>query len=235
MTTFSRIQLLGAGAIVFITVAALWWMLGLKTYQTLLPLAEGDTVSSWNFVGAYTNNPELQEKAHVEIERLTKLVGNSKEYTDYQLNIATAAQYELMGDGAKAYEYLNRAAAIDPVHTGLAWANLGELMERLGAFQTARVAYAKAVEAQPSISGYHAARLTFLTQHFAMDTVAVEGAFSEAKTHFGDSPQILQIKAQWFASTGKIAEAIDTWKKVSSMIGVQPGIDKEIKRLQAKL
>ena len=235
MTSFSRVQLFGVGVLVLIAVVATWWMYGLKTHQILLPLAEEDTVSSWNFVGAYTNNPELQAKAGVEIERLTSLIGNSEEYTDYQLNVAIATQYELLGDGAKAYEFLNRAAAIDSVHTGLAWANFGELMERLGALQTARVAYAKAVEAQPSIMGYHVTRLTFLTQHFATDSVAIEGAFSEAKTHFGESPQMLQIKAQWFASIGKIAEAIDTWKKVISMVGVQPGIDKEIKRLQAKL
>lgn len=223
--------------LVLVVLVGAWRFSQRTTVSHQLPLAEGDSIASWNFAGAYSNNPELQTKAKTEIEKLTSFIGNSKEFTDYLLYVQIAAQYELLGDGAQTYAFLNKAVAIDPVHTGLAWANLGELMGRLGAFQTARVAYAKAVEAQPSVMNYHTARLEFLIAHFAEDTVAVEGAFSEATKQFDDSPQILQIKAQWFTSTGRIAEAVAAWKKVRSLVvgGVQPSIDKEINRLEAKL
>lgn len=236
MASLSKRQLVVGGALL-ILILFMGWAYGSKTQQIFLPLAEGDTVSSWHFTGAYADNPELVAKAQEEIKELTSLIGNSKEFTDYQLYVQIAAQYELLGDGEKAYDFLNRALAIDPVHTGLAWANLGTLMERLGAFHTGRIAYAKAVEAQSSVMGYHSARLTFLIAHFAEDTVAVEGAFSEATTQFGTSPQILQIKAQWLTTVGRTADAIAAWKQVRSLVtgGVQPSIDKEIARLEAKL
>lgn len=233
----NRTRLLIAGIFLLLVIVGVVKFFQYRAVSYLLPLAEGDTISSWDFAGAYADNLELQTKARAEIKRLTGLIGNSQEFTDYSLYVQIAAQYELLGDGAQAYDFLNKAAAIDPVHTGLAWTNLGELMGRLGAFQTARIAYAKAVEAQPSVMNYHTARLEFLIAHFAEDAGAVEGAFSEAEKKFGGSPQILQIKAQWLASAGRIAEAITAWEKVRSLVnnGVQPSIDREIRRLQEKL
>lgn len=212
------------------------WSYSAKAPKIILPVDIADTIQSWNFADAYTTNSELAEKASVEVNRLKDLVGKSKDIPDYQIYIQIAAQYELLGNGEKTYEYLNRAVAIDQFKTGLAWMNLGGLMEKLGAFNTARVAYAKAVEAQPDVIAYHIARLSFLTRHFSKDTIAVEGAFSEALAQFGDTPQILQIKAQWFASVGKYIEAIIAWKQVRSIVGeLAPSIDKEIQRLQTKL
>ena len=109
-----------------------------------LPLIEGDTVASWDFVGAYTSNEELVAKAQAEIARLKK---GGDEYTPYIYFVSIANQYELMGDGAYVYEYLGRAAALAP-DTGLAWYNLGVLMERLHAYRTALVAYQSAAFVQ---------------------------------------------------------------------------------------
>jgi tetratricopeptide (TPR) repeat protein len=115
---------------------------------TVLPsIAKGDSVASWDFKGAYADNPELIAKANAEIARFSDLIGKGT-YSDMELYVSIANQYELLGNGKQEYDYLGRAIMSDPT-SGLPWHNLGVLMERLGALKTARVAYDRAVFLQP--------------------------------------------------------------------------------------
>lgn len=138
-----------------------------------IPIAEGDSVSSWNYRSAYTGNLELETRAHTEIARLKKLFG-SKEYTDYILYVSIANQYGLLGDGVQELEYLEKALAIESEVTGLAWHNAGQLFARLGAYNTARMALEKAAAAQP-ITQYQRALVDFLTEHFPGDAAIQAG------------------------------------------------------------
>ena len=136
-----------------------------------LTLVEGDSVTSWDFTSAYTDNAELKAKAQTEIKRLTKLIG-SGEYSDYVLYVSIANQYDLMGDGANELSYLKHALALDATSTGLAWNNVGQLFAHVGAYASAREALERAVEVQP-VEQYHAALLDFLKQHYPSDTEAI--------------------------------------------------------------
>lgn len=227
--------LLGAGALLVIGISL--WLLLFPAAPPLLPLAEGDAVESWNFKGAYTNNPELEQRGKDEIARIEGMLGKDGEIPDYSLYVGIAQQYDLLGDGKKVREYLEKALAIDSASTGLAWMNMGALFEKLGALQTARTAYAKAVEAQPAGMEFHVARLTFLIEHFGGDTAAIEGAFSEAAREFGEAAAFFQLRAQWMSEVGRYAEAIAAWKKVKVFMppGQDAAIDREIARLEAKL
>lgn len=111
-------------------------------------MGNGEQVASWNFKGAYTGNAELTAKANTEIKRLKGLFGG-KEFSDYILDVSIANQYDLQGDGANEFLYLKRALALDSDKTGLAWYNLGQLLGRLGAYQSARMALEKAVTVEP--------------------------------------------------------------------------------------
>ena len=112
-------------------------------------IEKGDTIISWDFKGAYADRPDLITKANSEIKRLLDLIGTGA-YSDTILFVSIANQYDLLGDGQQEYDYLGRAIKADAnVTSGLPWHNLGVLMERLGALQTARVAYEKAFEIQP--------------------------------------------------------------------------------------
>lgn len=116
--------------------------------ETVLPsIAKGDTIVSWEFVGAYTNNPELIAKAEAEIKRLSDLIGKGT-YPNVTVYVSIAIQYDLLGEGKQEYDYLSRAIAAGPA-SGLPWHNLGVLMEKLGALKTAHVAYDRAVFLQP--------------------------------------------------------------------------------------
>jgi tetratricopeptide (TPR) repeat protein len=137
-------------------------------------LVSGDVVSSWNFQGAYTGNADLTQKAQAEIARLTGLIG-SKQYTDYLLYVSIANQYDLLGDGAKEFEYLNKALAIDSTKTGLAWDNMGGLFWKLGANLSARVAYRNAIIAQP-VQPYAKDYYEFLIAKFPNDTAGMTEA-----------------------------------------------------------
>ena len=123
-----------------------------------------DTVTSWNFQGAYTGNAELTAKAKSEIARLTGLLG-SGEYPDYILYVSIANQYDLLGDGANEFLYLKKALALDATKTGLAWYNIGQLFARLGAYATARTALERAVAAEP-FPQYERALADFLKEHY---------------------------------------------------------------------
>ncbi len=137
-------------------------------------LVAGEAIASWDFAGTYNDNGQLEAKVRVDIERLKGLL-NSGTYTNYELYVSIANQYELLGEGKQEYTYLNYALAIDSTKTGLAWHNMGRLLERLGAYKSARVAYDRMVEAQP-IRQYILARLEFLKARMPGDTNAIAQA-----------------------------------------------------------
>lgn len=168
--------------------------------QHPLPLASGDIVASWDFRGAYADRPELIAKAEAEIARLLDLVGRGT-HSDTILYVGIANQYGLMGDGKQEYDYLGLAIRADSnVTTGLPWHNLGVLMERLGAYETARVAYEKATLIQPGLKQWRYAYLEFLTSRMKDDTTVIEKAFTAAEKNIGRDAYLLQLRAEWETS-----------------------------------
>lgn len=234
MQTINKNLVIGAGVAVLLIIGA-WFYFSGQPHP--LPIAEGDTVASWDFQGTYKDGGELEKKANDEIARQRSLLGGDQsgkgdDPTDYIIYVSVANQYELLGNGRAAYDYLGRALRIDSTTTGLAWRNLGALMEKLGALNTARTAYSRAVEAQ-GVMEYHLARLQFLMRHFADDTTAIESAFIEAQKTFGDAPEILQIKAQWKERLGLYDEAIAALRKMEQVVGTHDAaIAGEIARLR---
>lgn len=160
-----------------------------------LPLVKGDSVISWDFKGAYTDNPELVAKAESEIKRLSNLLAAATS-SAMILSVGIANQYELLGDGKKQYEYLERAARTNP-ENGLPWHNLGVLMERLGAIRTARIAYEKSTLVQPELKLYHYAYIEFLTSRTKDDTANIEKAFSFAEKNIGKTQYLIELRAEW--------------------------------------
>ncbi|MDO8576377.1 MAG: hypothetical protein Q7R90_03610 [bacterium] len=142
------------------------------TYQ--FSLVPGEAVASWDFAGTHKDGGTLEAKVRADITRLKGLI-NSGTYTNYELYVSIANQYEMLGDGKQEFTYLNYALAIDSTKTGLAWHNMGKLLERLGAYKSARVAYDRMIQAQ-STSQYIRARLEFLQAHMPEDTAAIAQA-----------------------------------------------------------
>lgn len=138
---------------------ALPFLLGPQGY----PIQKSDRIASWSWRGAYADHGSAQQQAEAEIARLKGMLGASHA-DEYGLSIGIASEYELLGDGKGAYRYLSRAIAIDPKR-GLAYMNMGHLMEELGAFATARGAYDAAVQAEPGNAIYAAARSDFYLTH----------------------------------------------------------------------
>lgn len=165
------------------------------SYPSTLPQAYGDTIASWNFQSAYTNNPELTAKAQAEIERLSGLLSTATS-SAMILSVGIANQYDLLGDGKKQYEYLDRAIRGNP-ENGLPWHNLGVLMERLGAFRTARAAYEESTFVQPELKFYHYAYIEFLTSRTKGDTAHIEKAFSFAERNIGTTPYLITLRTEW--------------------------------------
>lgn len=188
------------GIVVVVVTAFVFYWSGIGRAPTILAIDASDTVVSWTLPSSFKDGGAIEAKARAEIERLKALLGGgSEEPTDYTLYVGIAKQYELLGEGKDAYEYLNKALAIDSEKTGLAWHNMGVLMAKLGAYNTAATSYRRAVEAQPHISLFHTARLDFLMERFASDRARIESAFAEAFAALEESPSILQLKARYDA------------------------------------
>ncbi len=163
--------------------------------QTSFSLADGESIASWDFKGAYTDNPELVAKAQSEIQRLSEQLKTATS-SAMILSVGIANQYELLGDGKNQYDYLTRAIQANP-ENGLPWHNLGVLMERLGAPQTARVAFEKSTLIQPELAVYHYSYLEFLIQNMKNDTVGIEKAFRAAEENIGPKQYLAELRSQW--------------------------------------
>ena len=160
-----------------------------------LSFVEGESITEWDFKGAYTGNPELIVKAQSEIKRLSELLTTATS-SAMILSVSIANQYELIGDGKKQYEYLERAIRTNP-ENGLPWHNLGVLVERLGAYKTARVIYEKSTLVQPELKFYHYSYIEFLTSRMKDDTAVIEKAFAFAEKNIGQTPYLIQLRADW--------------------------------------
>jgi tetratricopeptide (TPR) repeat protein len=198
------------------------------------PINSADTIVSWSFTGAYTGNDTLIAQANADIVHLKSLLGKGQ-YDDYDLYLGIGNDDNLMGNGRGAYANYDHSIAIHP-KKGLAYANLGHLMDELGAYNTAADAYAKAAEVQPTMLEYFIEQLTYLTRQFPKDDARISAAIADANKQFGDTAQILSIEAEWLTGQGRYADAIKAWQTAKTL---SPGadtssIDTEIARLKAK-
>ncbi len=192
-------QWLVAGISFFVAVLAAGaiWFSSMRSAQHPLPLAGGDSIAFWNFKGPYLDGGTLETRAREEIARLEGLLGSGK-FTDYEIYVSIANQYELLGDWRSAYNYFGKAVREDSAgNTGLAWHNLGVLLSRLGALQTARIAYEKATLVESQIWSYHYAYIEFLIQNMKNDTAAIEKAFGAAAATFGQTSDMADLRARW--------------------------------------
>jgi len=160
-----------------------------------LSFVEGESITEWDFKGAYTGNPELVAKAQGEINRLSEELTTATS-SAMILSVGIANQYELLGDGKKQYEYLERAIRTNP-ENGLPWHNLGVLIERLGAYKTARTAYEKSTFVQPEFKFYHYAYIEFLISRMKDDTAVIEKAFKFAEDNIGKTSYLVELRTEW--------------------------------------
>jgi tetratricopeptide (TPR) repeat protein len=127
------------------------------------PLSPSDHVLMWTWPGPYHDGGQKEASAHTEIERLSAQLG-TKDASSYDIDVSIASEYELLGDGKNAYVYLSRAITLTP-RRGLAYFNMGHLMETVGALHTAKSAYEAAAKAEADNTLYVNALKEFERQH----------------------------------------------------------------------
>lgn len=229
-----NVRIIVIAAIIIATLGLGYWYYSQNS--NLLPIAAGDSIESWDFQGSHNDGPN-EQKVRDEITRLEAALRDAEtEPTDYVLYVSMANQYVLLGDGKAAYNNLGKALAIDPDKTGMAWHNMGALLERLGAFETARIAYARAVDAQPLIEQYHIAYIEFLMKHFSGDSAALESAFRLSHEEMGDVSSTFQQEVAWLLQEDRLADAIALLKRVRDGTSgeMRSFIETEIQRLEAE-
>jgi len=138
-----------------------------NTYPSIFVINDSDKINSWNFVGAYSDNLELQNKSRKEIEELLLKLNDEKQ-NKFNLNIEIANRYHFLGDGEKEFYYLSKALEIDSTNTGLPYHNMGNLMDKIGAYNSAKDAYRKSFDIQP-LDFYIDTYIEFMKQRFPQE------------------------------------------------------------------
>lgn len=118
------------GLVVLIVIAVLGGHYFAKVRETI-PINPQDSISSWSFKGADSNDASIT-KTNADIAKLTALLGKGT-YPDYDIYVAMAQDYDFLGDGQDEYVSLEKATVADPTR-GVAWDNIGVLMENLVRF-----------------------------------------------------------------------------------------------------
>ncbi len=190
-----------------------------------------DSISSWstNVIATANVKKQIQEN----IISLSSRIGSDKK-NNYNVLIQIAQDYELLSDGKSAYSFYTLAAKEKPSN-GLAFSNIGNLMQTLGAYNTARKAYAESVKLSPSTEVYWLSYLSFLSsnEQIAPRTASV---FVAARKATNDAPNVLMAEANWEESTGNISAAILDWRLVRNMVSEsqKKSIDSKIIYLEKK-
>lgn len=224
-------------AILLVSGVALYWY-SLSSPSSSFVMSPRDTIASWDMQASHKDGGALEKGVNEEIARLREHLADDKtEPPDYQLYVGLANQYSLLGDGRQAYDELQRALALDSDKTGLALHNMGVLMERLGAYESARDAYQRAVDVQPHIDAYHTALIRFLVSRFPGDDLAISSALDRAEAQFDEDTFVYQLKAQWLTDKKDFAGAIAAWEEIlkSASPELVPSIESEIEKLRSKI
>jgi tetratricopeptide (TPR) repeat protein len=221
------------GLVILLLVAGGCWYYFAKVRVPAIPINPNDTIASWSFKSLYAGNDALTAQTNADIARLSGLLGKGQ-YPDYELFVGIAQDYDYLGDGKTEFQYLEKAIVAGPTG-GVAWNNLGVLMEKLGALNTARAAYAQAVAVEPTVGAYQEAQLRFLTANFPQDTSAIETAFQNGMKNSADA-NLIPLEAYWLSSIGSTTAAISAWKEFATYVPAsqQAAIDAEIAKLEAK-
>ena len=155
--------------------------------------------------------------------------------SDYDLNVAIAQQYGLLGDGENAYAYLQKAIKIDS-EKSLAYLNLGNLFTNAQLYDKAADAFKMAVSVEPQYAQNHMALIDFYTKYKPNETSKIQSIFDDARKHTGDDVNILKLYAQWLTDTKNYVKAIDVWKLVLRQYpDSKDTIQREIDRITKKL
>ncbi len=201
-----------------------------KSYLSALTIDSRDTIASWKL--QITESTTTKEKLQTQIKTLTGDIRKGH-YSNFNIYTQIAQDYELLGNGKSAYDFYMLAAKVSPANNGLAWNNIGNLMEQLGAYHTARNAYAASVALSPKVEQFWVSYLNFLSVHetLAPTTAAV---FSAAARATNSATNVLIATANWEAAAGNTQAAITNWRLVRPKVGTaqQKAIDAKITSLQ---
>ena len=188
-------------------------------------LAEDPTTINWNFP-AVTNDADTVER---QIERIK----NTSDIDAYEKAISLGEEYRLLGEGDKAYTYILQAVDLEP-NKSLPYLNLGTLLEKVGALDSARSAYERAVTVEPQYENNHANLVQFYMRYYPNDTKLIEATFKNGLEHTGNNETLLKNYAQWLSGEKRYKEAIVIWQQILKDYAPAnaEAIRQEISRLQ---
>jgi len=188
-------------------------------------LLEDPTTINWKF-DAVTKDATSAE------ERIKQISGDST-IGDYEKDLSLAEEYRLLGEGDLTYKYLLKAIDVLP-NKSLTYGNLGDLLEKVGAIDSARGAYERAVTVESQYPVNHSNLIQFYIRNYSDDTDLIKSTFESALDRTGKDETLMKEFAQWLSSQKQYSESVAIWQKVLKNYHPQnqQAIEQEIARLQ---
>ncbi|MBL1434072.1 hypothetical protein COB87_000650 [Candidatus Wolfebacteria bacterium] len=161
--------------------------------EAVFSLVQGER-PVWDFEGSFEASEELMLRANTERERLIGLLGGG-EFPDYDIEIGIAGQHSLLGEGKDSYKHLLIAVSINEVRS-LAFVNLGTLLGKVKAPESAKVAYERALDIDDNVQN-RIQYIQHLEQYFGDNLDLVESAHTFAIERFPRSSVLEQRYESW--------------------------------------
>lgn len=191
-----KLGLFAGVIILLIALVVIATQIGNTKEENVFTLVSGEK-PVWDFEGVFEQTPELTLRAETEKDRLVAMLG-TEEFPDYDIEIGIAEQHSLLGEGEDAYEHLQKAISLSEARS-LAFVNMGTLLGKVGAPESAKLAYEMALDRDDTVQN-RIQYIQHLEQYFGDDLDLVESAHTFALEKFPES-DILQGR-------------YDSWKKL---------------------
>lgn len=195
-------------------------------------LAPGEA-PAWDALDApFLDNEQAKARGESELATIGNALAEEEVPRKYELLVGRAQYQELLGNGQAAYDDLLAAIAENP-DAPLAYHNLGILLARAKAPESAARALQIAADKAPRETLYQSSYLSHLVQSFPEDAARIDAAYAFAKQFVGDTADYWTHYATYLTSAKRYAEAVAAWKEAKARGNASPFVDEEIARLEA--
>lgn len=221
----------GVGIIIIVLVVFMIIGFSNSNNENTISLLPAEAGISLEYDSLYDSDGE--DLVNEKIDLLKESLDGSPD--DYNRYIDIALQEDLIGNGNEVLANLNEAIKINPENT-LAYNNIGTLFEKVGAYESAKNTFAKALEIDDSVVYTHQLIIDLHKSYLNSSDEVMEDVFDTALGKTNRDLQILRDYASWLTREDKYQEALVIWNELlNKETGDKSLIQNEIDIIESRI
>lgn len=175
-----------------------------------IALVSSEKEISLNYDPLYTG--ENAVRAEANIARYKDDLGKEGN-NDYNSYIDIAGQEINMGRGEEVLLNLNQAIKLEPDNI-LAYQNAGVFFERISAYESAEIAFQKALQIDSSSPSTYALIIDLHKSYLNSESGIIDALFKEALEKTDEDLQLMKDYASWLKHEDRFEESLALWQKI---------------------